>query len=62
MKAILILLTILIAVTAVVFGPIIAMWCVGVLFGYTIPLTLKTWFAMLLVLGMVGGTKYHSSK
>lgn len=37
----------------VVFMPIIAIKCIQVLFGFTIPLTLKNWAAMFMLLVLV---------
>jgi len=37
----------LVVVAAIVFGPIITIWALNLLFGLTIPSTFATWFAVL---------------
>ncbi len=39
----------------IAFGPLLSIWSVNTLFGLTIPFTLKTWFAALVLGGLVYG-------
>ena len=39
----------------IVFGPLLSIWSVNTLFGLTIPFSLKTWFAALVLGGLVSG-------
>ena len=43
-----------IAVLLIVFGPLLAIWSLNTLFGLGIAYTLKTWFAALVLAGIVG--------
>ncbi len=54
MKPALIVGLVLFVVLAIIFVPLIAMWCVDTLFGTNIPVNLKTWFAAFLLLAMIG--------
>lgn len=48
---------IMLAILGVVFGPIIGIWAINTLFPVAaIPVTLKTWFAVLLLLGLLKGS------
>lgn len=49
------LLLIVLVIAILAFGPWVAMWTIGVLFGVFIDFNLKTWFAMLLLLALVRG-------
>ena len=44
-----------IAILLIIFGPFLSIWAVNTLFGLTIPFTLKTWFAALVLGGLVSG-------
>ena len=39
----------------IICGPCLSIWAVNTLFGLTIPFTLKTWFAALVLTGLVSG-------
>ena len=47
-------LLILLIVALVVCGPLLTIWALNTLFGFTIAYTLKTWFAALILGGIVG--------
>lgn len=44
-------------ILALIFCPIALIWAITTLFPITIPLTLKTWFAALILLASLGGIK-----
>jgi len=44
-------------VLALIFCPIALLWAITTLFPITIPLTVKTWFAALILLASLGGLK-----
>jgi len=44
-----------IAILLIIFAPFLSIWAVNTLFGLTIPFTLKTWFAALVLGGLVSG-------
>ena len=50
-----------IAILLIIFGPFLSIWAVNTLFGLTIPFTLKTWFAAIVLGGLVSG-RASSSK
>jgi hypothetical protein len=60
MPVVLILLLAVLLIALIVFGPILVIWSLNTLFGFTIAYTFKTWFATWILAGTVGGTKYHS--
>lgn len=41
-------------ILAVIFMPFLAIWSLNTLFGFSIAYTLKTWFAALVISGIVG--------
>lgn len=51
-----IIFLILLIVALIVFGPLISIWAVNLLFGLTIPMNIGTWFAALWLggLGSIG--------
>ena len=49
------LIIIALAIAAVVVGPLVTIWAVNTLFGLTIPFTLETWFATLIMGAFVRG-------
>lgn len=51
-----------IVVLSIVFGPLVGIWALNTLFDLTIVYTFKTWLAMLVLAGIVGGTSKASSK
>lgn len=51
----LIIALVLLVVLFVVFLPILAIWALNVLFGLTIVVTLKTWFAAFVLIAIVAG-------
>ena len=51
-----VVIVILIAAVLIIFGPLLAIWSVNTLFALEIAYTLKTWFAALMLSGIVGGT------
>jgi hypothetical protein len=51
-------LLIVVLLAIVVFGPLLTIWSVNTLFGFTIPYTLKTWLASIVLSGVFGGAKY----
>lgn len=57
MKSELALFLIGLVVLALIFCPIALIWAITTLFPITIPLTLKTWFAALIMLVSLGGLK-----
>jgi hypothetical protein len=50
-----VVLIFVIAILLIIFGPFLSIWAVNTLFGLTIPFTLKTWFAALVLGGLVSG-------
>lgn len=56
-----VVLIFIIAILLIIFGPFLSIWAVNTLFGLTIPFTLKTWFAALILGGLVSG-RASSSK
>lgn len=42
---------VIICIALIVFGPLISIWALNLLFGLTIPYTLATWFAVLWLSG-----------
>lgn len=55
-------LLVVLLVLLVVFGPMIGIWSLNVLFGLAIPYTFKTWFAALWLGGLLGGKVATSRK
>ena len=51
------LLIILLALLLIVFGPFLMIWSINTLFGLTIPFTLKTWLAALILGGSFSARK-----
>ena len=49
------LLVLTIGIAAVIFVPILSIWAVNTLFALSIPYTIKTWFAALVVIGILKG-------
>lgn len=47
-------LALVLAGLAIWLSPIVAIWCVNTLFGTAIETTLATWFAALLLIGLIG--------
>tara|TARA_R110000824_G_scaffold218435_3_gene405084 strand:+ start:13931 stop:14164 length:234 start_codon:yes stop_codon:yes gene_type:complete len=54
-SGILILLVIALILTLLVFGPIVTIWAMNLLFGTTIQITWGTWFAALWISAIVSG-------
>lgn len=53
MNGVSVILIALITIACIIFFPLLAIWALNVLFPVlTIPYTLKTWFAMLVVAGL----------
>ncbi len=52
----------LVLILAIVFMPLVAMWAVDAVFGTKLPVTLKSWFGMLLLIIIFGGAKASASK
>ena len=50
-----------IIILLIIFGPFLSIWAVNTLFGLTIPFTLKTWLAAIVLGGLVSG-RASSSK
>lgn len=48
-------------ILCVVFGPFLMIWSVNTLFGLTIPFTLKTWFAALILGGSLSARRASKS-
>jgi hypothetical protein len=44
-----IVLLLALAIAVVVFAPLVTIWAVNLLFSFTIPYTLETWFATLVI-------------
>jgi len=51
-----IIFVIVLIIAAMIFLPLLAIWSVNTLFGTSIVFTIKTWFASLVLVGIVGGT------
>jgi len=49
-------------VLIIIFGPLLAIWSLNALFGLGIAYSLKTWFAALVLMGIVGGSKSSFSR
>lgn len=49
-------------ILVILFGPLLAIWSLNTLFGIGIAYTLSTWFAALVLTGLVGGTTISSSR
>ena len=49
------LILILLVIALLVFGPLLSIWALNTLFGLGIAYTLKTWFAALVLGGIVAG-------
>jgi hypothetical protein len=60
MKVFLVSSVLLLVILGVIFGPFLIIWAVNTLFSLTIPFTLKTWFAVLILHGAVSA--HYSSK
>ena len=52
-----VLWVILLAILLIIFGPFLMIWSINTLFGLTIPFTLKTWLAALILGGSASARK-----
>lgn len=55
-----ILALVLMALFIIIFGPLITIWALNLIFGLTIPTTFATWFAILWLGGVVNGFSSRS--
>ena len=56
MKIVGLLTLIALIIALIIFTPTLVIWSLNTLFGLVIPYTLKTWFAMLIVCGVLSPT------
>ena len=62
MKSAFILVMVFFLIFCFIFGPLLAIWSLNVLFGLGIAYSLKTWFAALVLMGIVGRTYVHTNR
>jgi len=56
------LFVVVLVIALIIFGPLLTIWSLNTLFGLGIAYSLKTWFAALILGGIVGGNKVNNSK
>jgi hypothetical protein len=59
-KVLLVLFLLVLGIAAIILFPLLYIWAFNLLFGFSIPYTLKTWFAALLLAALFGPARFNS--
>jgi len=57
-KLLILLFVLALVILGIIYGPMITIWAINLLFGFAIPITFKTWFACLWIQAIVYGPTY----